>query len=207
MKSKGFTLLEVLIVMALLVILGSLTFNQVSKSFRVERRSLEWRMASLVKYLYNTAATENKTVRLVFDFKERTYWAEATAEKFRLSPNRDMSPPVEKTKKEEKTVEEGKDETEIAPFEASFGAIESPLMSKRQLPSKIFLEDIQTSHDEKPVTEGVAYIYFFPNGYVEPSIINFKDESGERHISIRTNTYNSDVSISEEYGMLENKKK
>ena len=79
---KGFTLIEVMIVLVIVGVIAFLGMNSLRGTFRSKSRELSWRMASTVKYLYNQAIMENKTVRLVFDIDNNNYWAESTTDKF-----------------------------------------------------------------------------------------------------------------------------
>lgn len=205
-NKRGFTLLEVLIVLMVVAAISGLAINRITSSFRSEARALSWRMASTVKYLYNSAAMENRTIRLVLDFETNSFSAEETSEEFLLE-----RPSEKKEKSKEVKKEEGEKSKEakgnyIEPLEPTFGSMESPFLETRKLPIGILFKDVHTSHDEKAVTGGRAYIYFFPSGYVEPSIINFKDEADERHISIKINPFSGDADISSEYRSLEGTK-
>lgn len=228
-NKRGFTLMEVLIVLIIIVTLAFIGTGLISSSFRTKSREVSWRMSSTVKYLYNSSISENKTIRLVFDFENNSYSAEATTDKFLLDKGDDKdkksgSPKKEEPEKKapetetiatpdnadellaEKSKEEETNEPEpLKPAEATFGAIETPFMATKQLPSGLLLKDIYTGHDKEPVTAGKAYIYFFQNGYVEPAIINLKDEADEKHISIKINPFSGDTDIQPEYRKLEEK--
>ena len=204
-KDKGFTLLEVLIVLIIVVFLAFLGTNLIFGTFHSKARGLTWRMSSTIKYLYDIAVTENKTVRLALDFENNTYWEEATTERFLMEKTEEK----EKKEVKEKPAEEGEEgegETMLEPNEVTFGSLETPLLEAQTLPSGILIKDVQTSHDLTPVVADKAYIYFFPNGYAEPAIINFKDETDERHISIKINPFNAKTDISSEYRKLEDEK-
>lgn len=194
--------------MIVLVIVGVLAFlgtNMVSGTFKSKSRELAWRMASTIRFLYNSAITENKTVRLVFDFESNSYWAEVTSEKFLLDKS------GEEVKKEETKTEEAKEQKDekdentasvMEPIEPTFGSMESPYLETRQIATGVFIKDVYTGHDKEPVTAGRAYIYFFPNGYAEPAVINFKDEADEKHLSVKINPFNGEADLSKEYRKL-----
>lgn len=219
----GFTLLEILIVLAVIVLLAFFGTNLITNTFKSKSREVSWRMASTVRYLYNTAITQNETIRLAFDFESNSYWAEATTEKFLLEKNiskEDAAKKAEEEKAKEHAEEQPEDQDtttetpegetfaepvapDLEPTEATFGSIETSLLETRQLPAGILLKDIQTSHDLEPVETGRAYIYFFRNGTAEEAIINLKDEADEKHISIKINPFNGETEISPEYKKLE----
>lgn len=231
-NSRGFTLIEIMIVLVIVVTLSFLGTSLITSTFRSKARELTWRMTSTVKYLFNTAVTENKTIRLVFDFESNSYWAEGTSDKFLLESTEESEKRAERRNDNADTGEKDEDTGENAsdmaragmgvggdravdgveneepapalePLEPSFGAIEAPLMGTREIPSGIYLKDVQTPHDKEPVSEGRAYIYFFQNGAAEAAIINFRDEADERQISIKIDPFTGSTDVAPEYRRLE----
>lgn len=217
----GFTLIEVMIVLVVIATLAFMGTNMLTGTFRVKSRELSWRMASTVKYLYNSAVMENKTVRLVFDFESNSYWAEATSERFLLEKESDKKEPPKMAgegSKEYKGEEGGakdsevsgggdaeavKEEPYVEPLEPTFGTVSTPLLETRGLPVGLYLKDVFTTHDGAPVTAGRAYIYFFSNGYAEAAVINFRDADDTKYISVRIEPFSGTTNISPEYGKLE----
>jgi len=235
-RTGGFTLIEMMIVVTIVGLIAVLGANIMSGTFRSKSRELQWRMASTIRYLYNSAVTESKTMRLVLDLQEGgSYWAEATGDKFLLESSEDIkererkkdfgddSAAPAKTEQSASTMsdetkdalgltgdESFKQEAEeiVEPSEAVFGSVESPVLEVKQLPRGIYIKDVYTEHDgETGVSEGKAYIYFFPNGYAEPSVINFRNEDDTRQFSIKIDPYSGEVDISPEYRTLETSKK
>ncbi|MBI2091827.1 MAG: type II secretion system protein [Deltaproteobacteria bacterium] len=217
-SGKGFTLLEMMIVVVLVGFLAFLGANTIRGSFKSKSREISWRMASTIRYLYNSAITENKTYRLVFDFENNSYWAESTSERVLLEKGdaekkdekkdeKKVSPEAkedaETTSSDEKA--EGSEKvTQISPTEPAFGPVESALMETRALPNGIFIKDVYTG--KTAATSGKAYIHFFPNGFAERAIINFRDDSDEKHVSIRINPFNGETDVSPEYRTAEGTK-
>jgi len=184
-----------------------------SGTFSSKARELSWRMSSTIRYLYNSAITENKTIRLTLDFESNSYWAEATHEKFLLEKGEDKEM-SEKRRAEQEKESPKKDEGETAPEDkisyvepmvATFGSVEAPFLETRNLPSGLYIKDVWTEHDEGPVGGGRAYVYFYPNGTSELAVINFKDEADEKHISIKINPFSGETNISSEYRSIEKK--
>lgn len=219
-----------LIIVAFLAFIGT---NMLSSSFRSKSRELSWRMTSTVRYLYNSAITENKTIRLALDFESNSYWAEATHERFlqekdeekekgdrrreerdKEGPKKEDAPSETADGSDSTTGESGNKDVEddaykinyVEPLEATFGSIEAPFLETRSVPSGLYLKDVWTEHDDGAVGGGRAYIYFYPNGTSELAIINFKDEADEKHVSIKINPFNGEADISSEYRSIEKSK-
>lgn len=203
--NRGFTLIEVLLVLVILAVVAGLASRLFVNPFQRDGRELAWRLTSVVRYLYTQAASENKTIRLTFDFENQSWWAEETTgsakikmqnEKFEDQKVKEKDEKGEGQIAEEQSAEEGEG-AEFMPPQPTFTMI--PDLVERRLPSSIFLKDIYTGHDAEPVTAGAAYIYFFPNGYVEPAVINFRNEADEKHLSLKINPLTGEVEVAREY--------
>jgi len=191
-RQHGMTLIEIMVTLGVIALIMGITISQLGGTFDAHAREATERLASTIRYLYNKAASENLTMRLVFDFEKRTYNVEATADRFLIEKG---DPRDKQKRKSEKSTEKAA-EGEITPIqkaEASFGAVDSYLLKPVELPGGVFIKDIYTEHDQGPVTSGTAYIYIFPSGYVEHAIINFRNEedSEQRSLEINPMTGNS----------------
>jgi len=182
---KGFTLIELLVTLAVVGMIMGLVVGQVGKLLSRDMKGAASRLGSTIRYLYNKAGTEGLTLRLVFDIEEGSYWVEGTSEHFTL------------TKEEEafskKEGEEGEKKG------ATFSPEESYLLKPVQLPKGVFIKDVYAEHQIDRLSEGKAYIYFFPQGYVERSVINLRDNADEVHFSLQVNPISGSVKIEAEY--------
>lgn len=198
---SGVTLLEILAALALVGLVVGLGVGQMSRmtgrNMRIEARKL----ASNIRYLYVKSATDNKAMRLVFDFEARKYWAEETSDLFALKSKREMANEAEADKDEKKSDEE--EEAGTKPQEAEFSIATSKLLKEQELPRGVFFKDIYAEHQIEATAEGVAYIHFFPQGYVERSIINLRDKEDELHYSLEVNPINGMVKIDNTYKEVE----
>ncbi len=220
-RRAGFTLIELLIVIGIIGVVATLGVGSISKTYHSKAKQLTWRMTSMIKYLYNSAITENKTQRLVIDFESNSYWAENTNDKFLLekSDSKDKKEKKDQKKEEQKkqvspdsagtdkSDKDNKDEVNyVEPMEATFGSVESLIIEAKTLPTGISFKDVWTEEDKQPIGSGRAYVYFFPSGYAEAAVINFKDASDEKHVSLKINPMNGDVDIVQDYRKLEEQK-
>lgn len=175
------------------------------------------KLSSTIRYIRDKASTENLYIRMIFDFEKNSFWVEATTERFLLASKEVTEADaveVEKEKEIEEDTEEtikgedGEEETVslIKKYRTpKFGAVDEFLLSPITLPNGVFLKDVYTSHDKGPISAGQAVIYFFPNGYIEPAIINLKDDDDETNFSVEINPITGLTKVTEEYKAMEQK--
>lgn len=194
-KVPGFTLLEVLVTIVLIGLVMGLVVGQVNKMTGRNMKAAARKLSSTVRYLYNKAATEGVTLRLVISFEENKYWVEGTSQTFSLV--RESEAPQKKEKSEKKEKEEAS--AAIEPVTPQFSPEESHLLKPVKLPKGVFFKDIYAEHQIDHLSEGKAYIYFFSQGYAERSIINLRDKTDEMHFSITVNPITGKTEIDNEY--------
>lgn len=218
-QRAGFTLVEMLVALALVALMFGIVSTQVGDWFDSDIKEATNRLSSTIRYLHDKAASQNLYIRLSFDFEKNSYWVEATTEQFLLTTKEvfdaeqlEIQQEMEDGEEEAAPVEEG-EEGEAGAGETvtyvkkyrtpEFGAVDEYLLKPVSLPKTVFLKDIYTSHDNGPVSSGVAFIYFFPNGYIEPAIINLRDEDDEVNFSIEINPIIGSTYIRDEYKAME----
>ena len=121
---------------------------------------------SKIKRVRQRARIDNATYRMVFDMpedkdKEHTFWVESsTSAKAKFM--------------DEDTLEEEQDAAEEAGSEADpqgFKIQEKP----KALPKGLKFKSIEVAGLEEEIDSGRAYIFFFPQGYVQESAIHITD--------------------------------
>ncbi len=164
---KGFTLVEVLVVMALIALLSIFALPGITNVFRVSLNSAAREMAATVKEAYNASALTGRVYRLVYDFKERQYWVES-------GPATSLLETADSREKEKQRTRLTKKEK---PKDTTFSMDRDITKSKKNLPRGVEFEDILTEQSPEPLKEGTAYTHFFPHGVAEQTIIHLKDSS------------------------------
>src|SRR5271167_416324 len=76
MNSKGFTLIEMMVVLAIIVLIALIAMPTVSSYFQLSLNSATRDIATHVKEAYNGAVVSGKVHRMVYDLKENQYWVE-----------------------------------------------------------------------------------------------------------------------------------
>lgn len=207
--SSGFTLIEILITLAIVVMIMGLAVSKMGDSFESQAYDAAKQLASTVRYLFNKAASENLTMRIEFDFEKRSYAVQATQDAYRLESEDARKERLQKKKdalsslpKPDKESADAKVKAPEGDGESGFAAVDAYLLDPVTLPGRVLLKDIFTEHDNGPVSQGKASIYIFPNGYVERSIINFKNEDDTEHVAIEINPMTGAAKILDEYKEL-----
>jgi len=188
--ARGFTLIEIMIVV---VIIGAIMGLGVSVMFPGNEAKLRDQTAKLsgtIKFLYNEAAVKNKYFRLNFDLDAQTYSVESSTEPFLVRM-------VQEAPKK-KDAAEAKDTAEASPT-AGFTEESGFLVQSSKLPDGIKFKDIYVMHLKERQEHGKLEAYFFPNGFVEPMVINLTDEDEQSVYSLQVNPLTGKAKIRSEY--------
>lgn len=70
-------------------------------------------------------------------------------------------------------------------------------------PEDVKIISVRTEHDIEPITEGEAYIYFFPMGRTQLAHVQLEDEDGENEYTIKVQPLTGKVTIVPELEDLE----
>jgi general secretion pathway protein H len=189
---RGVTLVEMLITVALIAILSGITilsFGAVGGA-RLKRGATQIGGAIRIGYAHATATS--KTVRLVFDFdQQRLLLEEADAPHLvrrDKSGGADAVTDIERAAQEAAAQVEGQRAPRAAFTTAK--AVGFPPEGK-ELPTGIQFWQVETDHQDEPVYEGRAYLYFFPGGQTQMASIQLRisnadetDESGFMSVAV-----------------------
>jgi general secretion pathway protein H len=179
--ARGLTLVEVLIVVVLIALLsgGALLGPGLLRSSRV--RAAATLMVSGVRLAQNRTNANGRPVRMVIDLDQRRVSLEQASgslfsrEKGAVAGGAEAQDEAEKkAKAETERILEGA--RPARPKFTPLNDLADPEDGKqgRELGSGVQVLSVQTEHDEEPVTEGRAYIYFWPGGITERAIIRLK---------------------------------
>lgn len=157
-SSKGFTLLELMIVVG---ILGSImAFGLPRLKFNnTNIRKVTREFTVLTREVRTFARLKNMTYRIAFklDPKETTYWVEAASGAL-LIPTEEQQKEIDEMSEDEKP-------------KSVFQKMDRPIKDTKKLPGGLYVGSYESSNLELPITEGMAYFYFTPEGLVERSAI------------------------------------
>ncbi|MGE9746106.1 pilus assembly FimT family protein [Bdellovibrio bacteriovorus] len=156
-NQRGFTLIEIMIVLAIMAALITVGAPRLLKKDG-NIKSVARNFIVLSKEIRNKARLTNSTYRLAISMEpgEEKYWLERASGPQAVDP--------EAAEKEKDRDEEG------AP-PPLFQMDKSLLKKEKELPEGLRFASVETVNMKSPMTSGVAYIHFFPEGFVEASAV------------------------------------
>lgn len=165
MKSqKGFTLLEIMIVLGILAGLMGLAIPKL-QSNKNKIKTVVRQFGALTKEVRNTARMKRVTYRIAFKFgKPSSYWIEAASGN-EVVPSKETVENLQRMSEKDRPTD-------------PFKKVDKPI-KERELDSGLTWKSIETAGTGAPVENGVAYIYYSPEGLVEKSIIQIQSEKGQ----------------------------
>ncbi|MGE0614564.1 MAG: prepilin-type N-terminal cleavage/methylation domain-containing protein [Bacteriovoracia bacterium] len=169
----GFTLIEVLVVIALIAIIATIALPTVSSQFKISLRSVTRNLASTVREAYNATVITGQVHRVVYDIKEGQYWVE-------------IGPPTVLLDSDESRELEKRNQHLISAADedkkpkSKFKLESTITRSKISLPRGVTFEDVVTEQSPEPIKEGSVYTHFFPHGLAEQTLIHLADNSDHK---------------------------
>lgn len=157
-SSAGFTLFEILIVLGVIAGTMALLIPQIRKTDNGIKK-IARHIYVLTKDVRNQARLKNRTFRLVFNMEGNThsYWVESAAGLVIPKTQEDI----------EKEANLPEDQRPASQFQKE----EKYTKKQFELPRNLFFGHIETGSRKEPVTTGLGYLYFSPQGLVEPAVI------------------------------------
>lgn len=190
-REAGFSLVEILIVVALMAVLSGVIVSGSGMLSGTRMRAAAGLIMSSVRMAVTRANSIGRPVRLVFDLDNDRLLLEETRGRMlrvRGSTEGAKAGAEAATEAEQQAAEYAREIVQgpRAPA-ASFTPVESFASDAderelgRELGRGIRFVQVQTEHDLEPVTEGRAYLYFWPGGGTERASIQITragDSSG-----------------------------
>jgi general secretion pathway protein H len=191
-RQRGLTLIEVVIAIALVAVLtGSMLFGR-NMLVGSRMKAAATLIVSSVRFGLTRANTTGKPARLVIDFEKKQVSIEESSTSLMLrekskDPSAGATPASSaeaKVRAESERIVEGPRAArpEFSKLTGVSGAIEE-LSAGRPLGEGVELVQVKTEHDEQEITEGRAYIYFWPGGTTERAIVQLK-KAGDKEAAL-----------------------
>lgn len=194
-------MIEIMIVVAIIGGIMALATYVMFPSDDARLQEQANRLAGTIKYLYNEAAIKNKYYRLVFNLEEGTYHVESSSEPFYIAlEGQEKAPlPAAAGEGEGEAREEAQGDGEEEVAGDGFSPEESMMLKPVKLGTGIKIKDIFVLHSPERKETGMVQVYFLPNGWAEPTVINLSDEDEESFYSLEVNPLTGKSTIRSEY--------
>jgi general secretion pathway protein H len=192
---RGFTLLEMLVVLAIVVGLVLIAATALRALRHSDLRGQAANLSRELRYAFDKSMETGACMRLTIDLDKQTYTLEATESRFFLPQGYDeQSQERAKIRSQALAAGAGINQSLASqakaagvdpslflpptPPETQFTAFADANVKEVDLPDDVRIRDVLTSHDADKVTSGKAYIYFFPEGFVERAVLHLTDRYG-----------------------------
>jgi general secretion pathway protein H len=107
-RQSGFTLIEIMVVLAIVALMASLGIRGFRSLARSDLRASASNLSGAMRFLFDRASTTGKTHRLVLDLEGGRYWAEVSDDKFFVP--RDAESPEAARRREEVEAKEDEEQ-------------------------------------------------------------------------------------------------
>ena len=167
--------MELMIVVAVIAVLAAAVVPAVSSLSGADARQAAGELSGSLRYLFDTAALRHATCRMVLDLGGRTFGAECAPKLVGVArPDAKAAPVDDEELKRRFPDEEDADRRRLL-AQSRFGAFTDLLLRKRELPGKVELRSVRVEGRREPITEGQAYVHFFPGGQAERALVEVAD--------------------------------
>ena len=197
-SQRGLTFIELMIAFGVVAILVSGAVLGIGALTGTKAKASAAELAGVIRALYDSAALSGKTCRLVFELpsartdEPASYWAECAAGNITTARNRDEALREEQQKRPgrlssqpqpppppqlsgsstyqpslQDLMAQERDRVEAA---ARYSVYTAPEIQARQLPPSVKVS-VWTKPQRQAVSNGTAYLYFFPQGFTEKAMV------------------------------------
>ncbi len=171
----GFTLIELVIVLVIVAFVVGAVAPSVKSITGANALAAAGELSGAMRYMFETAAMRHQTCRLAMDFHERAWWAECTKGKAYAGDEKSDSLDESDDDLSARFPDERQREVRKLLGHAKFGAFQDQVAKKRELPGEAGFTEVWSQHMHDPITEGLGYIYFYPQGQAELAQVTIAD--------------------------------
>lgn len=172
-RPRGFTLIEIMIVLAILGFGLTIAVSRFSNRSG-ELRAVLRKTVVLSRELHTRAKLNGVTYRMVLDLGEGGPTSSQT-----IYVERGTGSTVVKDRDEEEP-EEDEENPRPKDFQRDGGILRQPL----KIPQGVYISEVEINRIEKPLSQGLAYIHYLPQGLVEEAAIHLKRVQGNQKWTI-----------------------
>jgi general secretion pathway protein H len=171
--ARGFTLIELMVVIALVGLIAAAAVPALRGVTGANARQAAGELSGSLRYLFDTAALRHTTCRMALDLDHQAFWAECAPRQVTLA--REQEPSRRDRELEERFPDERDPDRRRLMAQTAFGAFEDQLARKRQLPGSTRFGPVRVEGRSQPVSEGIAWVYFFAGGQAQRAFVPVVD--------------------------------
>jgi len=168
--ARGFTLVELLVVLSLIALLAGLAAPAVGSVTGANARKAAGELAGAMRYLYDTAALRHATCRMALDVDARAWWAECSPAAVGIARH----PEEDDRELERRFSGEKNAELRRLLAKTDFGSFKDRLVEKRELPGRAAFGKIHVE-GRRDAEGGTVYVHFFPGGQAQRAFVPLAD--------------------------------
>jgi prepilin-type N-terminal cleavage/methylation domain-containing protein len=169
---RGFTLIEMVAVMVVIGLIFTLVLPQFRARTHADLKRSAMKLAATIEHVFYQSVFRHETLRLHYDLAQSRYWLDRFVEP--AAGQADAGAEGEEPDDRTDAADGGSD------GEPSYVVDTSIIPQPVDLPRGVVIASVSTQYIEE-TTEGDAYTHFFPDGYVEPTVIHMTDKEGSEY--------------------------
>ncbi|MFT4703668.1 MAG: general secretion pathway protein H [Bradymonadia bacterium] len=164
--NAGITLVEIMVVLAIMAGMAGAAVTVVNSITNANLRAEAMRMSGSLRMIYGRSAINGIRYQLNIDLDGNTYSVSCSEDNVLVEPEA-------RNEREERRRQE---DAEADPFNlggggASMQDCSEPLLQPRDMRPGVEIARVLTMHHREPVESGSAEVAYFPNGFVERTLI------------------------------------
>lgn len=167
--ARGFSLIEVMIVIALVALISAVTIPSLTGVFRTSTESFARRLSLQLREARDRAMLQDKLLRLRVNLDSQEYWLEEAPSNYLLPKNGAArgDSALEKEEAEKKET-------------AAFRQVTEITGDKQKVPKGLKIVEIISPRRKEPFREGTADVYFYNNGSTDGATLHFETDEKVR---------------------------
>jgi general secretion pathway protein H len=190
-RARGFTLVELLVVVSVIALLAGLAAPAVGSLTGATARKAAGELAGGMRFMFDTAALRHATCRIALDLDARAWWAECAPSAAGIARDPEDDEDLERRFSDEKSAE-----LRRLLAKTEFGAFQDRLAEKRELPGSATFGAVAVE-GRRATKEGTVYVHFFPAGRAQRAYIPVADGDNRYTVVVEPFTGRSRVVVGE----------
>lgn len=204
-KRAGFTFVEVMVVLLLIAAMAGLSVMALGALDGSKVRAETIRMSGAIRFVYGRSAINGIRYQLVINLDDDSYRVECSEDNAFIA--------ADDSGGDGSLYDEDDDEADpfgIGAPAPTMDDCSEELLEARTLRDGVHFARAVTTHHDEPVEEGEVTIAFFPNGFVERSMIWLRDRNEQQYMTLtidpmtgRVRTHGGDLEVPEDFFAVE----